>query len=74
MDKMVRVPVCCKDSLQLSSPTKKFIRKCLEVNEENRMSLQDLKDWNLANSYESLSQGKMHYDTQKGATERQALS
>jgi hypothetical protein len=38
------------------------------------MSLQDLKDWNLANSYESLSQGKMQYESQKQATERQALS
>jgi len=38
------------------------------------MSIQDLKDWNLANSYESISQGKMQYASQKDSTERQALS
>lgn len=38
-----------------------FIKKCLEVNEDQRMSLNDLKEWNRNNSYESLNEGSMIY-------------
>jgi hypothetical protein len=43
---MVRVPVRFRESLNLSDGIKSFIKKCLEVNEDQRMSLQDLKQWN----------------------------
>lgn len=61
MDKMVTVPVTFRESLSLSEGMKLFIKKCLEVNEEQRMSLNDLKEWNKNNSYESLKEGGMNY-------------
>lgn len=61
MDKMVTVPVTFRESLNLSEGMKLFIKKCLEVNEEQRMSLNDLKEWNKNNSYESLKEGGMNY-------------
>lgn len=61
MDKMVTVPVTFRESLSLSEGMKLFIKKCLEVNEEQRMSLNDLKEWNKNNSYESLKDGGMNY-------------
>jgi serine/threonine protein kinase len=61
MDKMVTVPVTFRESLTLSEGMKLFIKKCLEVNEEQRMSLNDLKEWNKNNSYESLKEGGMNY-------------
>jgi serine/threonine protein kinase len=39
IDKMTRIPVKFRDSLNISSPTKDFIRKCLEVDERKRMAL-----------------------------------
>lgn len=45
IDKMVRIPVKFKDSLKISSDMKDFIRKCLEIDQNKRMSLQDLKQW-----------------------------
>lgn len=57
MDKMVKVPVRFRDSLNISEQTKRFIAKCLEVNEDQRMSLADLRDWNRNNSYDSLKDG-----------------
>lgn len=57
MDKMVKVPVKFRDSLAISEETKRFIRQCLEVNEDQRMSLADLRHWNNSNSYESLRDG-----------------
>lgn len=63
MEKMVKVPVKFSSSLIISDDTKCFIKKCLEVNEDNRMSLLDLKEWNDTNSYEKLSQGKMQFLT-----------
>jgi serine/threonine-protein kinase ULK2 len=61
MDKMVTVPVTFRESLSLSEGMKLFIKKSLEVNEEQRMSLNDLKEWNKNNSYESLKEGGMNY-------------
>jgi hypothetical protein len=58
---MVTVPVTFRESLSLSEGMKLFIKKCLEVNEEQRMSLNDLKEWNKNNSYESLKEGGMNY-------------
>lgn len=43
MDKMIRIPVKFRDSLNISTEMKSFIKKCLEINEEQRMSLSDLK-------------------------------
>ncbi len=43
IDKMVRIPIKFKDSLKISSDMKDFIRKCLETDENKRMSLQGLK-------------------------------
>lgn len=51
MDKMVKDPVTFRESLNLSDGMKSFIKKCLEVKEEQRMSLADLKEWNKNNSY-----------------------
>ena len=45
IDKMVKIPVKFRDSLKISSDLKDIIRKCLEVNESKRMSVQDLKNW-----------------------------
>jgi hypothetical protein len=59
MDKMVKVPIRFKESLSISQPLKSFISKCLEVNEEARMSLSDLKAWHSTHSYDSLAQGNM---------------
>ncbi len=42
---MTRIPVRFRDSLKISDPTKDFIKKCLEVDERLRMSLEDLKAW-----------------------------
>lgn len=39
IEKMIRVPVHFRDSLNLSLEIKAFIKKCLEVNEDCRMSL-----------------------------------
>jgi serine/threonine protein kinase len=61
MDKMVKDPVNFRESLNLSEGIKGFIKKCLEVKEEQRMSLADLKEWNQNNSYESLKEGGMNY-------------
>lgn len=58
IDKMVRIPVRLNDAL-VSAPTAQFIAKCLEVNEQHRMSLPDLKLWNSANSYDSLQKGML---------------
>lgn len=55
MDKMVKVPVKFRDSLNLTEPMKQFIKKCLEVSEEQRMSLVDLKEWDKNNTHESLT-------------------
>lgn len=54
MEKMVRIPVKFRESLNISNEMKQFIRKCLEVNEDTRMSLSDLKEWNNNNSYQQL--------------------
>jgi serine/threonine protein kinase len=54
MDKMVRIPVKFRDSLGISEDIKNFIRKCLEVDEEKRMSLSEMKNWNSSNSNEKL--------------------
>lgn len=43
---MVRIPVKFRDSLGISEDIKTFIRKCLEVDEEKRMSLTEMKNWN----------------------------
>lgn len=51
MDKMVKVPVKFRDSLNLTEPMKQFIKKCLEVSEEQRMSLVDLKEWDKNNTH-----------------------
>jgi hypothetical protein len=51
MDKMVKDPVAFRESLNLSDGMKQFIKKCLEVNEDLRMGLNDLKEWNKNNSY-----------------------
>jgi hypothetical protein len=51
MEKMVKVPVKFRESLNLSDGMKQFIKKCLEVNEDQRMALADLKEWNRNNSY-----------------------
>lgn len=42
---MTRIPIKFRESLKLSSGIKKFISKCLEVDEEKRMSLEDLEIW-----------------------------
>lgn len=42
---MTRIPVRFRDSLKISQPLKEFIKKCLEVDERQRMSLEDLKGW-----------------------------
>lgn len=42
---MTRIPVKFRDSLNISSPTKDFIKKCLNVDETKRMSLEELKLW-----------------------------
>lgn len=57
MEKMIKVPVKFRDSLNISEETKRFVKKCLEVSEDQRMSLSDLKEWNRNNSYESLKEG-----------------
>lgn len=36
---MVRIPIKFKESLKISSDMKDFIRKCLETDENKRMSL-----------------------------------
>ena len=59
MEKMVRIPVRFRDSLNISEEMKRFIRKCLEVNEDQRMSLSDLTAWNTANTYDSLKEEGM---------------
>lgn len=51
IDKMVRLPVKFSETLKLTPQTRQFIQKCLDVNEETRMSLADLKQWNQHNSY-----------------------
>lgn len=61
MDKMVKDPVTFRESLNLSDGMKSFIKKCLEVKEEQRMSLADLKEWNKNNSYETLKEGGINY-------------
>lgn len=38
---------------------KQFIKKCLEVSEEHRMSLTDLKEWDKNNPHENLIEGTM---------------
>lgn len=53
---MTRIPVKFRDSLNISSPTKDFIRKCLEVDEKKRMSLEDLRFW-YQNSSKSTEEG-----------------
>lgn len=45
IDKMTRIPVRFRESLKISEPLKDFIKKCLEVDEKKRMSLDDLKYW-----------------------------
>jgi hypothetical protein len=42
---MTKIPVKFKDSLKLSTDFKDFIRKCLEISESKRMSLEGLKQW-----------------------------
>lgn len=42
---MTRIPVKFRDSLNISEPLKDFIKRCLEVDERQRMSLEDLKVW-----------------------------
>lgn len=42
---MTRIPVRFRESLKISEPMKNFIKKCLEVDERKRMSLEDLKMW-----------------------------
>lgn len=45
VDKMTKIPVKFKESLNLSKEMKEFIRKCLEVDQQKRMSLPDLREW-----------------------------
>lgn len=42
---MTRIPVKFRESLNISESMKAFIKKCLEVDDTKRMSLNDLKDW-----------------------------
>ena len=53
---MVRIPVKFRDSISISSPTKDFIKKCLEVDERKRMSLEDLKLWLESNGGDNCKQ------------------
>ena len=43
--KMLQTPVKFRESLKLSPEIKAFIKRCLEVDEKKRMSLEDLKNW-----------------------------
>lgn len=45
IEKMVKIPVKFRDSLKISSDLKDFIRKCLEISETKRMSLEGLVEW-----------------------------
>lgn len=45
IEKMVKIPVKFRDSLKISSDLKDFIRKCLEISEAKRMSLEGLVEW-----------------------------
>lgn len=51
IDKMTRIPVRFRDTLKISEPMKDFIKKCLEVDEKQRMSLEDLKSWIASEKY-----------------------
>lgn len=48
MDKMVRIPVSFK--VKVSEEIQSFIKKCLEVDEQKRMSFSDLKEWSARRS------------------------
>lgn len=61
---MVRIPVRFRETVKVSESMKQFIKKCLEVNEDQRMSLEDLKEWNNMNSYESLKNGEILFATE----------
>lgn len=45
MDKMTRVPVKFRETLNISQEIRDFIKKCLEVDESRRMGLVELKPW-----------------------------
>lgn len=45
IDKMTRVPVKFKETVSVSKEVKDFIRKCLEIDENRRMGLADLRNW-----------------------------
>jgi serine/threonine protein kinase len=45
IDKMTRVPVKFKETVTVSKEVKDFIRKCLEIDENRRMGLADLRNW-----------------------------
>ena len=45
IDKMQKIPVKFRDSLKLSDNIKNFIRKCLDINENKRMSIDGMKAW-----------------------------
>ena len=48
---MTKIPVKFKSTVSISDTLKDFIKKCLEVNEAQRMSLKDLKEWSFNNSH-----------------------
>jgi serine/threonine protein kinase len=45
IDKMTKLPVKFKETVSVSKEVKEFIRKCLEIDENKRMGLTDLRDW-----------------------------
>ena len=42
---MTKIPVKFKETVSVSKELKDFIRKCLEIDENKRMGLADLKEW-----------------------------
>jgi hypothetical protein len=42
---MTKLPVKFREHVKITEMTKDFIRKCLAVEERDRMSLDDLRHW-----------------------------
>lgn len=42
---MTRIPVSFSKSVKVSENLQKFIKKCLEVSDLKRMTLEEMKNW-----------------------------
>jgi hypothetical protein len=56
----MHIPIKFKDNRDVSDEIKKFIKKCLDVEENNRMTFEEIKGWGKGKFGKKGEHGKYH--------------